>query len=352
MFDISEEEEITAKAIEEGMDPDQFNKTLETEINPLDLLLGNVEMPSGELAQESIKSPASLFENDFEYMKTAVEFLKSQESLQATFNDETRRIEFTAPKDLEDRFKYLPKEIWPENGFFILSNNQETIQKEIKRSRKDEHRWPRIHYLWELHPTLTWINDKVTAAFGRNQAPVLLLPEYLEDKQAIFIISALIPNRKSHPLLHHWLGVSFKNNQFESIMTFEELQQKIGLGKKQLPNAGVEFDTDKLQSMLPVTIQKTREWMSAKWKTFEDDINKQLDQQLKALEKLRSKQYVQLELDFGNVSEKAKQTLSRKDAKKRQIDRTFDEFITWVEDTMTTENNPYIQVVAALKGKD
>ena len=34
------------------------------------------------------------------------------------------------------------------------------------------------------------------------------------------------------------------------------------------------------------------------------------------------------------------------------IDRLFDEFIDWVQDTMTTEDNPYIKVVAVLRGAD
>ena len=92
--------------------------------------------------------------------------------------------------------------------------------------------------------------------------------------------------------------------------------------------------------------------MTDKWKEFEDDINKKLDVHLKELDRLREKQYVQLELDFGEVSEKAIKTMSQKEKRKRQIDDIFENFISWVEDTMTTENNPYIQVVAALAGKE
>jgi hypothetical protein len=44
--------------------------------------------------------------------------------------------------------------------------------------------------------------------------------------------------------------------------------------------------------------------------------------------------------------------LSKKEQEKREIDRIFDEFINWVEDTMTTEDNPFIQVIAVLKGAE
>jgi hypothetical protein len=71
----------------------------------------------------------------------------------------------------------MPSEIRPEDGWFMLSADREVIRQEIKRSRKDERTWPRIHYLWPLHPILEWVNDKVTATFGRHEAPVLDLPD-------------------------------------------------------------------------------------------------------------------------------------------------------------------------------
>ena len=43
--------------------------------------------------------------------------------------------------------------------------------------------------------------------------------------------------------------------------------------------------------------------------------------------------------------------MSRKEEERREIDRKFDEFIHWVEDTMTTEDNPFIQVIAVLQGE-
>lgn len=352
VYDIADEERITAKAIEKNMKPDEFNKELETKINPLDILLGEIDMPKGESSERKITKPLTLYKDDFEYVKTAIEFIKIKEDMQATYNNDSKRIEITATDDLKNRFKFLPKEIWPEDGFFILSTNINVIKDEIKRSRKDEKSWPRIQYLWEQHPVVSWINDKVLATFRRNQAPVLYLPDQLEEKQIVFIISALIPNRMSHPLLHYWLAISFKNNIFESIVPFEILQKKIGLGMEKLPNTGYKIDTEDLKTLLPSAIEETKKWMTKKWEGFEDDINNKLNDYLKRLEQLKEKQYAQLELDFGLVSEKAVQTISRKEKRKRQIDQIFDDFITWVEDTMTTENNPYIQIIAALVGKE
>ena len=40
---------------------------------------------------------------------------------------------------------------------------------------------------------------------------------------------------------------------------------------------------------------------------------------------------------------------SRTAKEKREIDKIFEEYMRWVEDTMTTEDNPYIKVIAVLR---
>ena len=87
--------------------------------------------------------------------------------------------------------------------------------------------------------------------------------------------------------------------------------------------------------------------MSEERKDFEEIINKKLNDQLAALESLRGRQHEQLELHYVE-----KRQLSKKEQDKREINRKFDEFIKWVEDTMTTEDNPFIQVIAVLKGAE
>lgn len=69
-------------------------------------------------------------------------------------------------------------QVFKENGAFIMSEDKNTIQKEIKASRKDEKAWPGIHYLWSLNPVVEWINDKLLAAFGRHEAPVIKLETF------------------------------------------------------------------------------------------------------------------------------------------------------------------------------
>ena len=220
-----------------------------------------------------------------------------------------------------------------------------TIQEEIKRSRKDENAWPRIHYLWQHNPVLEWINDKVVAGFGRHEAPVLSLQGALSKEETVFILAGLIPNLKGHPLVHRWFGVTFQNKTFQKIEPFESILARTGLGKTTFPNRGESIDLDSLRSLLPEAVKQARQYMSEERKTFEDMINPKLQTHFNNLERLKRRHHEQLELFYVD-----KKQLSRKEQEKREIDKIFNEFWTWVEETMTTEDNPFIQVIAVLKG--
>ena len=74
--------------------------------------------------------------------------------------------------------------------------------------------------------------------------------------------------------------------------------------------------------------------------------------QLAALERLQEKQYVQIELRFGDSRQPEAIRHERQQRERREVDQLFDKYLDWVQDTMTTEDNPYIQVIAVLKGVD
>ena len=125
------------------------------------------------------------------------------------------------------------------------------------------------------------------------------------------------------------------------------MQARTGLGETKFPNRCENIDVETLQKLLPEAVQKARDFMSEERKGFEEIINEKLNDQLTALERLKGRQHEQIELFYME-----KRQLSKKEQDKREINRKFDEFIKWVEDTMTTEDNPFIQVIAVLKGAE
>ncbi|MBM6861019.1 EAL domain-containing protein, partial [Clostridium saudiense] len=93
---------------------------------------------------------------------------------------------------------------------------------------------------------IEWLNDKSSALFERQEAPVLGMSGVLDKDETIFILSGLIPNRKSHPMINEWFGVIFKNNEFKEIISMDELLKKVKLNEKEYSNIDriIDFNAD------------------------------------------------------------------------------------------------------------
>jgi superfamily II DNA/RNA helicase len=350
VYDITEEELITAKGIEDSMNTDDFEELLKkVPVDPLSLLMGDEGTPKGEHIESVKQKMPSFFPDDFSYLRAAVEYIKKNQTLQSAFYENDRTVTITANDEMKGRFKYLPQEIWPEDSEFILSDDRTLLMREIKKSRQKEKEWPKLHLLWEQHPIFIWVNDKVVAAFGRQEAPVINIKGSLSDKEVIFIMTGLIPNRKSHPLIHRWFGVSFLDNKFNAILDFADVLKKSGIDKTKYPNTDRPVEDDRLRKLLAIAVEKAYKWMSQRRQEFVNGMKGKLDAYTEELERLRLKKYSQLEFDFKDAT--GQSVLNRKEKEKREIDRIFKEYREWIQDTMQTEDKPYIRVVAVLRGE-
>lgn len=210
-----------------------------------------------------IDSPLSLFPDHYTWAKRALQQLQNSgragESLQWRSEDDQRHITLTATEELRHRFKFLPREVFPEHGQFVLTDRLDTIKNEIARSREDEQAWPKIHYLWPHHPLAEWLADRMVAAFGRHTAPVIELTDGLESGESVFVIAGVVPNRKSHPLVNEWLGVCFEQERFRAVQPFSEVVDRTDLGGRPIPNRVRELPLAELQRILPRAVEKARE---------------------------------------------------------------------------------------------
>ena len=188
------------------------------------------------------------------------------------------------------------------------------------------------------------------SAFGRHQAPVIRMPNHLSTGQNKYLLSATFPNRKSHPLINDWIVVGFNDGHFEQLDEFDDFLQQIDLGAITLSNPGTVNNTQVQQQLLIQAIDKAKQHFDQVRNAHEKALNSKLQQQVDELEKLRTKRIQQMSLqleDTGGI----KQIIEDKKHKEQQrIEKLFDDYIQWIEDTMTTEKEPYIQVIAVFTG--
>jgi len=346
VYDEKEEENIVAEAMSSGKDANEFSQELdnnleEAEFDWLASLTDEDATDEKPSIKDEIVEPTSFYENDLAYATNAIRFLQESVKIDARF--EPDRIELYA-SDLEDlkyRFKMLPREVVPKNWYFQLTNNLDLISQEIKDSRKDESAWPNIHYLWEQHPLLEWIKDKLLSNFDRLQAPVLKL-NTLKENELIYIISGVIPNKKAQPMINEWIGVKFIDGKFESIIPLETLFEQTQINSKKFPNPAHEFDVRDIESNLHVAISEATQYIQNQRDLYDDEMSTKVLKQLGKLDKLKERHMGQLELDFNQESKKL--------AKQREIDKIFKDYHQWITDSMEIEKEPFIQVIAVLKG--
>ncbi|WJG26798.1 DEAD/DEAH box helicase [Vibrio furnissii] len=314
----------------------------------------STEFSEEEDGDEVVES-TSLFKDDFDYCESALKYLNQQGQKLKYEADSQNVLSLFAPKDLRQRFKFLPPEIQPkeDNKYTIrLSNKLDLINQEIIRCRSEQTAWPQIQYLWPINPVSQWLGDKMMGAFGRHQAPVLRMPQTFESYEDHFVLSGLFPNRKSHPVVNPWLVVSFDDGELVGIERFEDFIEQHPFHQQTLANKGGERNHERQEALLAKAIDSAYPEFVNQRNAKELELNQKLTEQMEKLEKLKGKQIQQLEFDFGESKQAEKIVQDKKAQRQREIEQIFDEYLRWIEETMTTESKPYIQLVAVLTGSE
>lgn len=352
IYDREEEELKTATAMEEGVSADEFDQQIEqSEVDPLAILMGNIETTISHSTEDAVANMPALFPNTFDYFTKGLEFVGRELKLQYDIDEDEQVISFTVPGELEQRLRFLPPEIEIQDDQIALTADRDKIQEEIARCRKEDSEWPKLHLLWEQHPVAEWINDKVLAAFRRHEAPVLVIPDRLKPAESIFVVSGLIPNQKGHPLIHPWFGLRYLDGTFDEELDLDDVVRITRLGKGTIPQPfGPDDDVDvsALRKLLPEVVEKGREVLTRERKQWRDRNDPKLQEHLDQLDELQERRHAQLELGFqGELSETRR---SQRDAERRRIDKLFKDYWDWIEQTMTTEDKPYLRIAAVLWG--
>jgi hypothetical protein len=158
----------------------------------------------------------------------------------------------------------------------------------------------------------------------------------------------LVPNRKSQPLLVDWRVASRQPGQPFTLEPYDAFVQRAGLQAGRLPNPGVNAPLQDLQAVLPEAVTCMRQYMVQRQVVFAAEIQRRLQGTLADLQRLQDEQVQQLELRLEKQLEQIRR--SQFERCSQVIRRVFDEYCLWVEDTLSTEPEPYLQVLAAVCG--
>jgi len=348
VYDVAQEELKTAEMMEQG-DAESFcfemDRNVQEEIDPMEALMQAFEEEQNKGDDESAPVTASmpsLYPDDFSFACAAARQLE----IGAVMNPEERSLEVPLTPDLKYRFRNYPREIMSGRKSFLLCDQKDVIQAKIAESRRSESSWPDVQYLWELDPVVRWLADKVMSSFRRHEAPVLPLPG-LAPREHIFIVAGSLPNQKGNPVIDDWFGCHILGRQFKGFLSLEDVQKKTGIGQRDLVNSSVEPALGPLNDLRATVVLMAKRHMKAKREEFNSAIEPKLQEQLARLEKLEGQHMQQLELNLGHT-EKHRVDTERFETRQRETQSVFEEYKTWIRETLRTEDEPYIKIIAVL----
>ncbi len=356
VYEADAEERITGKAISDGESAEEFDRRLTPATSEGDDLLAmflqaNADGDASDLQPETAPPPPlSLFESELHYCEAALHRLQRDRSRRIRFavDANARTLTLDAPDDLVTRYGYLPPEVLPASRRFVLTTDRRRMAEAIAESRRAESSWPTLHYLWRLSPVVAWLNDRMLAAFGRSEAPVLAGVPGLAPNETIFLLSGLVPNLKSHPLVYEWTAVAFRDGARPELIPFKALVARTGLGCDAVANLQQGVDMSRLSSLLPSAVDRAREHFIGRRDAFEKSIDAKLEEEIKALDEFRDRRRRQLEIEFEDPELGKSLKRFRNERALQNVEDIHDEYLRWMQDTMTTERRPWIKVICAM----
>lgn len=351
-FTIEDEELVIAEAIESGSDAHSFEQVLEAgenDFDPFEALMAAVsEAEKTEEKHSDIVDDDTLF-SDIEYLYQALTYLNQTESHPVEKLQTVSGLDIKLTPDMIRRLKaIIPQEAMPQGETLRVSDDKVFCMEQMRNSMQknmDEAAWPTTQYLWKLHPVLSWVNDKASLLFKRDEAPVIGLIDKLKDEEQIYIVTGSIPNLKSTPLVDEWFGLLYQEGKFVKVLSMNEVVQKTGLSSMTIPNTNC-IDPLKLEiasRQLKNVVEQAKLYLGEHYEKYQKEMNPLLDEEVDKLIGLQERHHQYYQMTFFENERKLNE-------QERYVDELFDRFVKWVKETLTIQNNPYIRIVSVLMG--
>lgn len=298
--------------------------------------------------------PLAVYPSDFGYAREALlELSEEDESVpEPKWQDHLEGFTLDPPPDLRRRFEYLPPELRQGSDWELkLTAKRDLVQDALVRSRQDKDRWPEWQLLWELHPVMEWLNDRVVAHFRRHEAPVVRVTQGLGADEHAFVFQGVLSNKRSQPVVVDWFCVRVKGGKVDSIVPLREFSERVGLTGA-LTNDGSAVSVSDLEVLREAAVDKAREHMQGLRELRKGELLPALREEQQRLNDWRRRGLEQLENRKKAIEASGRAV--RSDELKRMADarahiqRQVDVRNQWITDGLATSELPYLRLALAI----
>jgi ERCC4-related helicase len=357
LYDAHQEEEYVEAGLSAGQKPEQILPDQPEDQGFLDLLLGSDAAPPAEDCRG--RTP-TLYPDDLAFVKAAFDEIKAAETdfQLPDFHPTLPSLTFSAPDDLWHRCQYLPRESLPRGREFLLTTDRGRVQRAIaearRRAKEGESSWPREQLLWELHPVLQWLLDKVMCRFQRHEAPVVVAPK-LGKGRAAYLFQGLLSNKRSQPVVVEWFAVYLRPGRPLEVGPFGRLLGETGF-EQGLANTGQESRlTGAVKGRLPQAVEAAKQHMRLLGEVRSERLRQRVEEDRERFEAWLARSRQQIDKDrthYQAVYVTVPRNLQeRLQGRRRNIDERKQQRERWLTDTFTVVGTPYLKLAAVFVGE-
>jgi hypothetical protein len=314
-----------------------------------------------------------LIDDDVLYVKMGLELLddnapdEGRSSVTGLHIDEEQKfVQFVPPQDLGQRLSFVPREAIQREDLgggkkgaklLRMSADRSAVMDSIEQALEKKDAWPDLHLLWERHPAVEWLTDRLLVVLGRNEAPVVALSS-LSSTDCVFVFQSILSNGRGRPIFVDWFGIPVRRRQREKGEELEELLDSWDW-HKELPNPGTvsESRLAMLQQLIPLAVDGAREWMGRERLRVLEETRPCMAEEHNRLEKWLAKKEAAVREKYDGKARRARRSVSphEEDLIRREIDdgkRIFEHHAGELQRMLTPERTPYLRLAAVFCAQD
>ena len=355
LYDAQKEEDAIATAIEDGSGPEQVLPDEEPEVDFL-ALLEREDDDRDASAEVPIGDTLSLYESTLQFAKAAFdEVLEGTTDIRAPqWHPDEPSCTFYAPEDLQRRCHQLPREAIPQGWEFSLSYDKTRVTDAIEKARTKKKEWPQVGLLWEQHPLMQWLVDRVLVRYGRHEAPVVIDPRMAKSTAAL-VFQGVLSNKHSQPVIVEWFATVFDGRSLNQILPLDNFIEETGF-LKGLSNPGRGSNRhDALVKLIGPAVSAARKHMASLQKSRGTQLGEALRKDARRLRKWYDAAMALLEKQEeksrGGRGKLPKHLAEKYKRRRQTLTGWRDGHDTWIQDTFHAVPTPYIRLALVLAGE-
>jgi len=177
----------------------------------------------------------SFYNSDFDFYKSLTSYLVGENALKKSdinFGDEL--LEIKRDKDIDDILYDLPMEAKPQRGdTYKLTTDQELVQKSIDDARKEQGLWPKFQILYDLHPLVKLLMNRLKAHVDKDTA-LVVKTRHVPANTRWYLFHGQVSNNLGQTVLSEFyvVGLNCDGELVEQPLSFDAFLQRFKLFEK------------------------------------------------------------------------------------------------------------------------